>query len=149
MPLRISQLAFTADEKYLMLSAEDGGGLAVYEVERLLQGATDSAFELPTNGHGLRSMVPNPTSDRAELCAVVTDNGKLQMANLNERKISNSLKAQVSCVSWSSKGKQLCAGMADGSICQLTPEGEEKGHIPKPPDVENGHGRHCLFYLAI
>jgi len=38
MSMRVSQLAFTADEEYLVVSAEVGGGLAVYSVQTLLQG---------------------------------------------------------------------------------------------------------------
>ncbi|KAH0528744.1 hypothetical protein TsFJ059_003563 [Trichoderma semiorbis] len=137
MPMRVSQLVFTADENYLVLSAESGGGLAVYQVQSLLQGSSNSAFELSTNGEALRSLVPNPTIP--ELCAIVTNNGNLHMANLQERKISNALKSQVSCISWSSKGKQLCAGLADGTIHQMTPEGEGKADIPNPPNVANCH----------
>ncbi|KAL7909333.1 hypothetical protein GGI35DRAFT_479606 [Trichoderma velutinum] len=137
MPMRVSQLFFTADENYLVLSAESGGGLAVYQVQSLLQGSSNSAFELSTNGEALRSLVPNPTIP--ELCAIVTNGGNLHMANLQERKISNALKSQVSCISWSSKGKQLCAGLADGTIHQMTPEGEGKADIPKPPNVDNCH----------
>ena len=140
MPMRVSHLAFTADENHLVLSAENGGGLAVYDVQGLLQGSTSSSFELPTNGESLRSLIPNPTAEKGELCAVVTSNGTLYMANLKDRKLSNSLKTQVSCLSWSAKGKQLCAGMADGTIFQLTPEGEGKGEIPKPPGAANCHG---------
>lgn len=140
MPMRVSQLSFTADENYLILSAESGGGLAVYEVQSLLSGSTNSAFELSTNGETLRAMIPNPTPEKAELCAIVTNNGNLHMANLKERQISSVLKNQVSCVSWSSKGKQLCAGLADGTIFQMTPEGEGKGEIPKPPSVGDSHG---------
>ncbi|KAF7563471.1 hypothetical protein G7046_g607 [Stylonectria norvegica] len=139
MPMRVSQLAFTADENYLILSAETGGGLAVYDVQRLLQGSTDSAFELSTNGEGLRLLIPNPTPERAELCAIVTNNGNLYMANLKERVISNPLKNQVSCISWSAKGKQLCAGLGDGTVYQMTPEGEGKAEIPKPPNVGDCH----------
>jgi nucleoporin NUP159 len=141
MPMRVSQLSFTADENYLILSAESGGGLAVYEVQSLLSGSTNSAFELSTNGETLRAMIPNPTSEKAELCAIVTNNGNLHMANLKERQISNPLKNQVSCVSWSSKGKQLCAGLGDGTIFQMTPEGEGKGEIPAPPNVGDVHGK--------
>lgn len=141
MPMRVSQLAFTADENYLVLSAETGGGLAVYEVQSLLQGSTKAAFELSTNGEQLRALIPNPTPEKAELCAIVTDGGNLHMANLKEQRISNPLKDQVSCVSWSSKGKQLCAGLADGSIFQMTPEGDGKGDIPKPPNLGNCHGK--------
>lgn len=140
MPMRVSQLAFTTDENYLILSAENGGGLAVYEVQSLLQGSTNSAFELSTNGESLRSLAPNPAPEKSELCAIVTSNGNLHMANLKERQISNALKSQVSCVSWSSKGKQLCAGLADGTIHQMTPEGEGKADISKPPNVGDFHG---------
>ncbi|KAF4951088.1 hypothetical protein FGADI_7703 [Fusarium gaditjirri] len=139
MPMRVSQLSFTADENYLILSAESGGGLAVYEVQSLLSGSTNSAFELSTNGETLRAMIPNPTPEKAELCAIVTNNGNLHMANLKKRQISSVLKTQVSCVSWSSKGKQLCAGLGDGTIFQMTPEGEGKGEIPKPPSVGDSH----------
>ncbi|KAI8241850.1 Nucleoporin NUP159 [Colletotrichum sp. SAR 10_96] len=139
MPMRVSQLAFSADENYLILSAESGGGLAVYETQSLLNGGTQAAFELATNGETLRALVPNPTIEKAELVAIVTNNGNLHMANLKGRNISNVLKAQVSCLSWSTKGKQLVAGLADGTIFQMTPEGEEKGQIPRPPGVENAH----------
>ncbi|KAH6998229.1 hypothetical protein BKA56DRAFT_664839 [Ilyonectria sp. MPI-CAGE-AT-0026] len=139
MPMRVSQLYFTADENYLILSAETGGGLAVYEVQSLLQNSTNSAFELSTNGETLRALIPNPTPEKAELCAIVTNNGNLHMANLKERTISNPLKTQVSCVSWSAKGKQLCAGLADGTVHQMTPEGEGKAEIPKPPNMGDCH----------
>ncbi|OAA42597.1 nuclear pore complex subunit Nup159 [Metarhizium rileyi] len=139
MPMRISHLAFTADENHLVLSAESGGGLAVYEVQSLLQGSSASVFELPTNGESLRHLAPNPTAEKSELCAVVTSNGNLYMANFKERKLSTPLKTQVSCLSWSAKGKQLCAGMADGSIFQMTPEGEGKGNITKPPNLGECH----------
>ncbi|CEJ82618.1 hypothetical protein VHEMI02670 [[Torrubiella] hemipterigena] len=139
MPMRISQVAFTADENYLILSAETGGGLAVYEVASLLQGSTNSAFELPTGGETLRSLIPNPTVERAELCAIVTSSGSLHMANLKDKQLSNPLKSQVSCLSWSAKGKQLCAGLADGTIVQMTPEGDTKAQIPIPPGFSNCH----------
>lgn len=140
MPMRVSQLYFTADENYLILSAESGGGLAVYEVQSLLSGSTDSAFELPTNGETLRALIPNPTPEKSELCAIVTNNGNLHMANLKERQISNPLRTQVSCISWSSKGKQLCAGLGDGTIVQMTPEGEVKAEISKPTNLGDCHG---------
>ena len=141
MSMRVSHLAFTADENYLLLSAESGGGLAVYEVQSLLQGSSSTAFELPTNGESLRMLAPNPTAERAELCAIVTTNGNLCMANFKERQLSNPLKSQVSCMAWSNKGSQLCAGMADGTVHQMTPSGEAKGEFPKPPNSGNCHGK--------
>lgn len=131
--MRISHLSFTADEKYLVMSAESGGGLAVYEVQSLVQGSSNTAFELSTQGESLRSLVPNPAADRAEFCAVLTTNGNLCMANLKDRTLSNPLKTNVSCLSWSTRGKQLCAGMGNASICQMTPDGQVKAEISAPP----------------
>src|SRR5690606_29018240 len=88
LPMRVSQIAFSADETYLIVSAESGGGLAVYEVQSLLQGNTQTAFELATNGEALRTLLPNPTAEKAELCAVVTSNGNLLMANLKDRAVN-------------------------------------------------------------
>jgi nucleoporin NUP159 len=144
MPMRISQLAFSADESYLVLSAEVGGGLAVYEIQSLLQGSTQSAFELSTNGQALRALIPNPTAEKGELFAVVTADGNLMMANLKERNFISGpngqvLKDNVSCLSWSTKGKQLVAGLGDGTAYQITPEGVGKGDIPRPPEVDNSH----------
>jgi nucleoporin NUP159 len=147
MPMRISQVAFSADELYLVLSAETGGGLAVYDVASLSQGSTQSAFELPTNGKSLRALIPNPTPEKGELFAVVTAEGELMMANLKERAFlqgpnGQTLKNGVSCLSWSAKGKQLIAGLGDGTAYQLTPEGAAKGEIPKPPGLnDNHHGK--------
>jgi nucleoporin NUP159 len=146
MPMRISQLAFSSDESYLILSAENGGGLAVYEVDAILNGSTQSAFELSTNGAALRALTPNPT--QGELLAVVTADGNLMMANLKERSFSQGpngqvLKNGVSCVSWSTKGKQLVAGLGDGSAYQMTPDGAEKATIPRPSDVNDEHHGKC------
>ncbi|KAK4174084.1 putative nucleoporin [Triangularia setosa] len=144
LPIRISQLAFTVDEQFLILSAETGGGLAVYNTDALTQGGTQSAFEIPTNSESLRALVPNPSPDLSHFVAIVTDKGNLLMANLAEKKLVSGangpvLRTQVSCVSWSTKGKQLVAGVADGSIYQMTPEGVEKAHIPKSPSVGDYH----------
>ncbi|KAI0862028.1 hypothetical protein F4860DRAFT_513454 [Xylaria cubensis] len=152
LPIRISQLAFSADETYLILSAEQGGGLAVYDVNALQQGKTQSAFEIPTNGESLRALVPNPLPEKAELCAVVTNGGKLLMANLKERNFvskgsSQILKEQVSCVSWSTRGKQLVAGLGDGTLCQLTPEGDVKAEVPRPPELDSNYYVSTVVWL--
>lgn len=143
MSMRISQLAFTADEQYLVLSAETGGGLAVYEVQSLLQGNTTSAFQISTEQLSLRALVPNPTPEKGELIALVTTDGKLMMANLKDKIIMAGpngpiLKDGVSCISWSAKGKQLVAGLGDGTAYQMTPEGEGKAVIPFPPGGNSG-----------
>ncbi|KAL7628202.1 hypothetical protein AAE478_002400 [Parahypoxylon ruwenzoriense] len=150
--IRICQLAFTADEAYLILSAEQGGGLAVYRVQALQQGSTQAAFEIPTNGESLRALVPNPRPEKGELCAVVTSEGKLLMANMKERSFVSGpngqiLSEQVSCLAWSNKGRQLLAGLGDGTILQMTPEGDIKAKIPRPPDLNPNYFVSSLVWL--
>lgn len=146
--MRVSHVAFSADESFLVLSAESGGGLAVYDVQSLMQGATESAFQLTTNGTALRTLLPNPTPEKAELFAAVSTNGQLLMANLKTREFFNGpqgqvLKDGVSCVSWSARGKQLIAGLGDGTCYQLTPEGQGKAELPRPPAIDSDqHGKH-------
>jgi nucleoporin NUP159 len=142
--IRVSQVAFTADEAYLILSAEIGGGLAVYEVQSLMNGSQVSAFEMSTNSESLGALVPNPTPEKGELLAIVTTDGKLMIADLKERSFISGangqvLKDGVSCISWSVKGKQVVAGLADGSAFQMTPEGVAKAQIPRPPNVDASH----------
>lgn len=150
MPMRISQVAFSADESFLILSAEVGGGLAVYDVKSLLGNSTQTAFEMSTDGASLRALTPNPTPEKAELLALVTSGGHLMMANLKERKCvagangQNVLRDTVTCIAWSTKGKQLVAGLGNGTVCQMTPEGVVKGEIPYPPGLEaDHHGKLC------
>lgn len=143
---RISQIAFSADEKYLVISAEVGGGLKVYDVEKMVQGHTQSAFEMSTNGTPLRALIPNPTPEKAELFAIVTTSGQLMMANMKTRQLLSGpngqvMKDGVSCVSWSTRGKQLVAGLGNGTGFQMTPQGEMKAEIPKPSAIEGDlHG---------
>ncbi|KAL9104236.1 MAG: hypothetical protein Q9163_000784 [Psora crenata] len=149
---RISQVAFSADEEFLILSAENGGGLAVYQTQSLMQGVTQSAFELATNGVSVRALVPNPTADKAELLAVVTTNGQLMMANLKARQFvsglqGHNLKDGVSCASWSTRGKQLVAGLGDGTCFQMTPEGDGKAELPAPPGLESDQYVSSILWL--
>lgn len=144
LPMRVSHVAFTPDEQYLILSAEQGGGLAVYETQALLQGSTQAAFEINTSGESVKTLAPNPMPELSEHCAVVTNNGNLLMANLKEKSLvhgSNGpvLRSGVTCVGWSTKGKQLVAGMGDGTVVQMTPDGTEKASITKPPFLADSH----------
>ncbi|OAX82558.1 hypothetical protein ACJ72_03087 [Emergomyces africanus] len=117
-PQNISHVTFSADENVLVVAAADGSGLIAYEVAALMQGNSQPALTLALNGARLRALAPNPTL--AELFAAAP------------RAL---LKAGVSCVSWSNKGKQLVAGMGDGTAFQMTPAGEMKAEIPRPPDL--------------
>lgn len=144
--MRISQVAFTADEDHLILAAETGGGLAVYEVQALLNGSTESTFQLSTQSIALKALVPNPTQEKGELVAVVLNDGKLMIANLKERQFvagnnGQVLRDGVTCASWSTRGKQLVAGLQNGTAIQMTPDGAEKAVIPEPHGAGGSHFR--------
>jgi nucleoporin NUP159 len=101
---------------------------------------TQPAFQIPTNGESLRALIPNPQAVTGELCAVVTSQGKLLLANMKERSFAQGsngqvLKEQVSCAAWSTKGKQIVAGLGDGTMVQMTPKGDIKAEIPRPPEL--------------
>ncbi|KAL8691299.1 MAG: hypothetical protein Q9218_003443 [Villophora microphyllina] len=148
--IRISHVAFSADEAYMVLSAEDGGGLAVYEVQNLTQGNTQSTFEISTNNIPVCALLPNPTPEKAELFAVITTTGQLLIANLATRQFvpqGAPLKEGVSCVSWSARGKQLVAGLGDGACSQLTPEGAEKAAFAPPPGLEGNQYVSAISWL--
>ena len=151
--MRVSQVAFSADESFLVLSAESGGGLAVYDVQSLMQGATESAFQLSTSGTALRALLPNPTPEKAELFAAVSTNGQLLMANLKNREFLSGpqgqvLKEGVSCVSWSARGRQLIAGLGNGMCYQMTPEGEGKAELPRPPGLDGDQHGEFSYIVA-
>ncbi|KAL2374172.1 hypothetical protein RJ035_006918 [Blastomyces gilchristii] len=139
LPQKVSHVAFSADENVLVVAAADGSGLIAYEVAALMQGNSQSALTLALNGARLRALAPNPAL--AELFAAVTTDGELLMANLQTNQLVQGpsgpvLKAGVSCVSWSNRGKQLVAGLGNGTASQMTPEGELKAEIPRPPDLD-------------
>lgn len=146
MPFRVSHVAFSSDGSYLVVSAEQGGGLAVYSTESLLQGSTTASLELSTQGTALRAILPNPAEASSHLVACVTTQGDLLIADLKQRSFlsgqnGHTLIKAVSSVAWSSKGKQLVAGLGDGKVTQITPTGEVKAQLPLPPGTEpNEHG---------
>ena len=149
---RISQAAFSSDESVLVLSAEVGGGLAVYDTSTLLQGNTQSAFELATGGAALRALAPNPSPANAHLIALVTTNGDLMMADMKSRQLVSTpngqvLKGGVSCVSWSKQGKQLVAGLGDGTASQMTPDGDVKAELPRPGGLDGSHFISSMLWL--
>ncbi|MCJ1281858.1 hypothetical protein MMC26_001181 [Xylographa opegraphella] len=149
---RVSQVAFSSDENYLVISAETGGGLAVYDVPSIIQGNTRSAFELSTDGVSIRALTPNPATEKAELFAVILTNGQLLIADMKSRQYLSGptgqiLKDGVSCVSWSKLGKQLIAGLGNGGGFQMTPNGESKGDIPKPPGIEGDQHVSSILWL--
>jgi len=145
---RVSQLAFSSDETCLVITAEEGGGLAVYSVDSVLQNAQQPDFQMPTNGTSVRALIPNPAPDFAHLFAVVLADGNLMVANLKEKQLSNVFRDGVSCISWSAKGKQLVAGLEDGSAVQYDPQGNQKAAVPKPPQITSALPMTTILWVA-
>ena len=152
MPLRVSFVAFSSDGSFLVVSAEQGGGLAIYSTDSLLQGNIVTSMELSTQGIALRALLPNHAEASSHLIACVTMQGDLLMADLKQQSFTtgqngNVLLQKVCSVAWSPKGKQLVAGLGEGAATQLTPTGVIKAQIPRPPGCEpNDHGN-CCFNL--
>ena len=144
---RVSQVAFSSDESFLVICAESGGGLAIYELGAIMQGSRQPSSQIGTNGIAVRALVPNPAADFAYFFSIVTSVGTLMLAHLTEKRLISgpqgpAIREGVSCVSWSKKGKQLVAGLGDGTAVQMTHDGTVKAEIPRPPNLEGDqHGK--------
>jgi nucleoporin NUP159 len=150
---RLSHIAFSADENVLVITGESNGGLAAYQTNALTGGQVKPSLEIPTDNQGLRALVPNPNVQSAELFAVVTKNGDLLIADLKAGQLRSGpngpvLKSSVIATSWSNQGKQLVAGLADGTVVQMTPGGSQKAVIPRPPSLEGEKHVSALLWLS-
>lgn len=154
LPTRPTHVTFASGDTALVLATENGAQLSVFEAASLLQGNAQPVLSVQTNGATFRSVVPNPSpagDAHSTLVALVTVNGELLIADLKGGNIiarpnGQILKTGVSSVCWSNKGKQLVAGLVDGTGYQLTPDGTQKDIIPRPSDLEeNCHGMFELF----
>ncbi|KAK0791867.1 hypothetical protein LTR91_004079 [Friedmanniomyces endolithicus] len=138
---RVSQVAFSSNEACLVVVAEQGGGLAVYDTASITSGVKDPAFQVGTNGVGVRQLLPNPnpSSDWSHLFGIVLETGQLLLADLKARElVKNSsgnpvFHENVVSACWSRLGKQIVAGRNDGTAAQIDPQGNVKAEIPLPP----------------
>ncbi|KAJ5612996.1 Nuclear pore complex protein [Penicillium lagena] len=140
LPARPTHVAFTSGDDALVLATENGSQISVFQTTSLMQGNGQPAFSIQTNGVSLRAVAPNPDPN-STFVGLVTANGELLMADLKAGNLVSGpngpvLKTGVSSVSWSNKGKQLVAGLADGTGYQMTPDGTKKDEIPRPSDLE-------------
>ena len=156
LPTSISHIVFNSSEEYLILGASSGG-LAVYSTQSLGSPSNQAKplFEVGTHGLALREIKPNPSDTAAELIAVVTENGDLRIMKLAQQtfvpgKSGEVLKTGISTVAWSQRGKQIICGLTDGSCSQLTPDGDERATIPRPPGLTDHYGLYSnLHHFAI
>ncbi|KAK5126420.1 hypothetical protein LTR85_010656 [Meristemomyces frigidus] len=138
---RVSQVAFSSDESCLVIVAEQGGGLQVYDVNALTSGSKEPAFQISTDGASVRQLLPNPnpSESTSHLFGVVLGGGQLLLADLKARELSKSSSGspmfheRVVCACWSRLGKQIVAGREDGTAVQIDQQGNVKAEIPRPP----------------
>jgi len=139
---RLSHVAFTSDENYLVISGESEGGIAVYEVDALLHKNTEPAFSIPTEGTPVLVLSPNPQV-LPNYIAIVMDGGQLVFADLNIKALVHKssggpiFRENVTSVVWSVLGKALLVGLEDGTVVQLAVDGTQMAVIPRPPKLDS------------
>jgi nucleoporin NUP159 len=157
LPSRPTHVAFCAAESALVVATESHNQIVVYDAASLGNGNPQPQISIQINGT-VRSLAPNPAPESESLSsflALVTVNGDLLLADLKAGSLVNGpsgpvFRSGVASVTWSTKGKQMVAGLADGSCVQLDPKGVVKAEIPRPPALEgNKHGEYLLPLLSI
>ncbi|RMZ80890.1 hypothetical protein DV737_g2735, partial [Chaetothyriales sp. CBS 132003] len=138
----LGHVVFSSTDDVLVVSSQDNGGLEAFQLSSLLDGNTQPKLTLSTHGAPLRALVPNPSLEKAGLVAAVTSNGDLLLADLaqgalipSDRSSTPAHLSGVSCVSWSNKGSQLVAGLANGTANDsfffiYTPTATDQGILP-------------------
>jgi len=127
----------------------------VFDTNILTQGNAQPQLFIETNA-ALRILAPNPAAadeQLSSLAALVTTDGNLLLANLKTSSLVNGssgpvFRNGVASVAWSNKGKQMIAGLANGTCVQLDPQGQVKAEIPRPPQLE-GNKYGTLLTLLI
>jgi nucleoporin NUP159 len=138
----LRHVAFSSDEDFLVISAEDGGGLATYGVEDLLS-KKQSNKQLSTDQIPVRALVPNPNPQFGHYFAAVLDSGALIIVDVANQKTQPLHRDNVTCVAWSIRGQALVAGLKDGSAIQYKTDGALLATVPCPPDVDPGYTGEC------
>lgn len=134
---RLRHVAFSTDGDFLVISAEEKGGLAVFDVSAVVKaGRRDPEVQIDTDQVSVRALLPNPVSDFAHFFAVVLDSGKLLIADVSTGSTITVREDNVTCVAWSNLGKAVVAGLHDGTLAIYLNNGSFKGSIPRPPDVD-------------
>ncbi|CRG84540.1 Proteoglycan 4 [Talaromyces islandicus] len=154
LPSRPTHVAFCVGDSALAVSTETNNRLFVFDTATLTQGNAQPQLSIETNA-ALRTLAPNPTStdqQLSSLVALVTADGNLLLANLKTSSLVNGssgpvFRSGVASVTWSNKGKQMVAGLADGTCVQLDPQGQVKAEIPRPPELEGNKHVSSLSWL--
>jgi nucleoporin NUP159 len=144
-PLR--QVVFSNGGEFLVISAEEKGALAVFDVTKLMQGHRAPERQIQTEGVAVRTLQSNPGANQGHYMAVVLDTGKLWVVDVAEDKINPLKEEGVCCATWSSKGKAVAAGLEDGTTQIYMTDGTLKATIPRPPEVDENYQVTGLAWL--
>jgi nucleoporin NUP159 len=144
-PLR--HVAFSSGGEFLVTSAEGKGGLAVFDVTKLMKGNQAPDQHMQTDGVAVRTLQPNPVPSMEHYMAVVLDTGKLWLVDIAAGQTNTLKDGGVSCATWSSRGKAVAAGLEDGTAHIYMSNGELKGVIPRPPTVDDNYEVTGLTWL--
>lgn len=136
---RLRHVVFSTDGDFLVISAEEQGGLAVFDTAAVVKSQKkEPELQIATDQSAVRALLPNPTPDLSHSFALVLDSGKLSIANVAEGSSITLKENGVNCVAWSTKGKAVVAGLQDGTVAIYMAGGAHKGTVPRPPEVDNG-----------
>jgi nucleoporin NUP159 len=134
---QLRHVVFSADEDFLVISAENGGGLAVFAVEDLLQQKNGGEQQIET-AIAVRTMLPNPAF--AQYMAVIQDSGRMDIIDITNGSVKTVKSEGVTCAAWSLMGKAFVAGFADGTATvYMAGSHDERGRIPLPPETGKGY----------
>lgn len=144
---KLRHVAFSSDGDFLVISAEDDGGLAVFDPKEIVKQSFKPGNEISTDKQPIRALLPNPTSDLEHIFAAVLDNGKVSLIDVVKGTSHTIREDGVVCASWSTKGKALAVGLKDGTGALYLNNGDQKGVIPRPPGLNEGFT--CRFTHSV
>ncbi|KAK6355156.1 hypothetical protein TWF696_004276 [Orbilia brochopaga] len=150
MTVRLSHVAFTSDGSYLLLGAQLGG-IAIYSVDDILsKGNGVQPLSQITTGP-LLEMKPIPTATGAEKVCILVGSGWGQggtvgIVDVKTQQVQGNLKAGVTTICWSPKGKQIICGGSGGGLAWIKPDGTEADVVPGVPNHPN-HFVSSIFWI--
>lgn len=137
---KLRHVAFSAEGDLLVISAEEGGGLAVFDPSQLMKQNFKPGNEIATDKQPVRALLPNPTAEFEHMFAAILDNGRLCLIDIVSGDTRTIREEGVVCASWSTKGKALAVGLKDGTgvLYLINKELTQKAVIPRPPNIHHG-----------
>lgn len=143
---QLRHVAFSADEDFLVISAENGGALSVYSVDDLLKGNAQPGLQVATDNTSVRALLPNPAAEQAHYMVVILDSGRLDITDVSGGNAKTVHNEKVTCAAWSVKGKAIVAGFEDGTaaIHLVSSLDQVKARIPRPPELGDSHICKCF-----